>query len=572
MAENPASSTENSKLVINPERNRDIYMDMVQRERVMFAERGMVRSTEQLLSAAIGVSMGGGKAESGLSDTASGEQLRAGVPLQAWVPLNILLVGLRQGILTIAPLDTLTDRQRDNLVTTVRRSGFKVDDVVIDLWDRAELLEGLRRVHDTSADRCAITLTEWLRDMDNGLLLNQFRNDMLAEALKMRASDIHILQDNDPETPNWIRYRIDGDLEAIHLLPNEAMGRLTTLFKRDSGLNFGDRTSLKDGRFSFGWQGRMIDVRVAAAPHSRDGEKMTMRMLDKAALKSFQEIFTPHPEVGNYLLSLLRPAMKGAGGFILLSGPTGSGKTSTLYAAVQEIDRKHKHVLSIEDPIEYEIRYATQWQVNNEMEKGGFADLIRAALRHDPDYIIIGEMRDGETVETAMRASESGHTVISTIHADSALQTLERLKSFIPPERERAATFTLAQQINCIMNQRLIRTLCTGCSTSERAGDVLEEKVMHALEITEDQQVKMHNPNGCDLCNRTGYRGRTLLLEALMIEGTEAHRRGFYEAMMKNVNDVPNVDGVRFFSRNLNLIKLVKNGIIDPIFAFALVE
>jgi type II secretory ATPase GspE/PulE/Tfp pilus assembly ATPase PilB-like protein len=160
---------------------------------------------------------------------------------------------------------------------------------------------------------------------------------------------------------------------------------------------------------------------------------------------------------------------------ILLSGPTGSGKTTTLYACVQQIDRRRKHVLSIEDPIEYELRYATQWQVRPNMEGGHFADLIRAAMRHDPDYIIIGEMRDMDTVETALRAAESGHTVISTVHADTALQTFERMRSLMPTERERSSTYTLSQQVRAILNQRLVKTLCQGCAHHHKIGEVLRE-------------------------------------------------------------------------------------------------
>src|SRR5690606_15033920 len=233
--------------------------------------------------------------------------------------------------------------------------------------------------------------------------------------------------------------------------------RLTTLLKRDAGLNFGDRSTPKDGRFGFTWQGRSIDVRVAAGPQAQDGEKITMRLLDRAALRSFDELFGRYPEVQEHLSRLLSPEIKGGGGLLLMSGPTGSGKSTTLYACVLEIDRRRRHVLSIEDPIEYEMRYATQWQVAGGAPGREFADLIRAAMRHDPDYIIIGEMRDMATVETALKAAESGHTVISTIHADTAVQTLERLRAFMPSERERSSTYTLAQQIRGVLNQRLIK-------------------------------------------------------------------------------------------------------------------
>ncbi len=542
---------------------RERYLDMVQRERSLLLEQGIARSTEQLLdmAGAVGPS---DQEDQHVKDRATGDQLRSILPVQSWLPLSIHLIGLSEGVLRIAPLHDLNDRQIDALMSTATRSGLMVDRIETEIWDRKELMETLRSVHDLSADRCEKTLAMWLADSDNGLLLNQFMRDMLAEALQMRASDIHILQDNNPDSPNWIQYRIDGDLIPMHLLPAEAMARLTTLLKRDAGLNFGDRTTPKDGRFGFTWQGRQIDVRVAAGPQAQDGEKLTLRLLDRASLKGFDELFRRHEDVADYLAKLLSPEIKGGGGLILLSGPTGSGKTTTLYACVQQIDRRRRHVLTIEDPIEYELRYATQWQVRPGMDGGHFADLIRAAMRHDPDYIIIGEMRDADTVETALRAAESGHTVISTVHADTALQTFERLKSLMPAERERSSTYTLAQQVRAILNQRLVRTLCQGCAHKRKAGDVLTEVEMKKFNVTADTLVKTHNTSGCDLCNRTGIAGRTLLLDALIITLSPAHRNEIYEALITNVNLVTKEDGVIVHTRREGLIDLVTSGLIDP--------
>lgn len=550
---------------------RERYLDMVQRERAMFIEQGVSRSTEQLLDMA-GATVQSDLEEEGIRDRATGDQLRSVLPVQAWLPLSIHLIGLRDAVLKIAPLNELTDRQIDALVSTANRSGFRVDKVEVEMWDRAELIETLRSVHDLSADRCEKTLALWLGDTDNGLLLNQFQRDMLAEALQMRASDIHLVQDNTPDSPNWIKYRIDGDLIPMHLLPSEAMARLTTLLKRDAGLNFGDRVTPKDGRFGFIWQGRSVDVRVAAGPQGQDGEKITLRLLDRAALKGFDELFRRHQDVGDYLANLLSPEIKGGGGLILLSGPTGSGKTTTLYACVQQIDRRRKHVLTIEDPIEYELRYATQWQVRPGMHGGEFADLIRAAMRHDPDYIIIGEMRDSDTVETSLRAAESGHTVISTVHADTALQTFERLRSLMPAERERSSTFTLAQQVRAIMNQRLVRTLCQGCAHHEKLGDVLRGGDVTALDLSPDITVRTHNGSGCDLCNRTGISGRTLLLDAILITLGPALRNHIYEALIKNVNDIIGQEGVIVHTRREGLIDLIKSGLVDPKAAMSYLE
>lgn len=542
---------------------RERYMDMVQKERSLMLEQGIARSTEQLLDMA-GASLPSELEEEGIKDRATGDQLRAVLPVHSWLPLRIHLIGLKDGALKVAPLHELNDRQVKSLISTATRSGFHVERIEVEVWDRKELMDTLRSVHDLSADRCEKTLAQWLGDTDNGLLLNQFQRDMMAEALQMRASDIHIVQDNNLEAPNWIQYRIDGDLIPMHLLPSEAMARLTTLIKREAGLNFGDRVTPKDGRFGFQWQGRAIDVRVAAGPQAQDGEKLTLRLLDRAALKGFDELFRRHQDVAEYLSKLLAPEIKGGGGLILLSGPTGSGKTTTLYACVQQIDRRRKHVLTIEDPIEYELRYATQWQVRPGMPGGEFGDLIRAAMRHDPDYIVIGEMRDAYTVETALRAAESGHTVISTVHADSALQTFERLRSLMPVERERSSTYTLAQQVGAILNQRLVRTLCQGCSNKTLVEDVLDQEEIELLGLEKKQNVRRHNPSGCDLCNRTGIAGRTLLLDALLITLGPSQRNHIYEALIGNVNNVLKEEGVIVHTRREGLVDLVNNGLVDP--------
>jgi type II secretory ATPase GspE/PulE/Tfp pilus assembly ATPase PilB-like protein len=289
-----------------------------------------------------------------------------------------------------------------------------------------------------------------------------------------------------------------------------------------------------------------------------------MRLLDRASLKSFDELFKRHEEVGDHLAGLLSPEIKGGGGLIVLSGPTGSGKTTTLYACVQQIDRRRKHVLTIEDPIEYEMRYATQWQVRPGMQGGEFGDLIRASMRHDPDYILIGELRDSDTVETALKAAESGHTVITTVHADTAIQTFERLKSLMPSDRERASTYTMAQQIKCILNQRLVRTLCQGCAHQSTVGQALEPEEIEAIGMDTEQNVRLHNKSGCDICNRTGISGRTMLLDALLIDLGPSHRNPVFQGLMHNINDIADLDGVTMHTRRDGLIDLVESGLVDP--------
>ena len=218
------------------------------------------------------------------------------------------------------------------------------------------------------------------------------------------------------------------------------------------------------------------------------------------------------------------------------------------------------------------MRYATQWQVRVNQEGGEFPDLIRASMRHDPDYIIIGEMRDMDTVETALRAAESGHTVISTVHADTASQTFERMRSLMPSERERSSTYTLAQQVKAILNQRLVRTICQGCANPVPAKDILTQSDLARFDFNGDEQVKAHNPSGCELCNRTGILGRTLLLDAILLTSGSGDRNKVYECLLNNLNTLPNEEGVVVHTRREGLIDLVLTGMVDPVAAVSYLE
>ncbi len=195
-----AENTEVIKRKVRSTEGRERYLDMVQRERAMMMDQGLARSTEQLLDMA-GAVAPSEQEEEGIKDRASGDQLRAVLPVQSWLPLSIHLIGLSDGVMRIAPLHDLNDRQIESLMSTAQRSGFQVNKIEIEVWDRKELIDTLRSVHDLSADRCEKTLALWLADSDNGLLLNQFQRDMLSENLQMGAPDLHDVQDNNPDGP-----------------------------------------------------------------------------------------------------------------------------------------------------------------------------------------------------------------------------------------------------------------------------------------------------------------------------------------------------------------------------------
>ncbi len=434
-----------------------------------------------------------------------------------------------------------------------------------------ELLDTLRSISDLSADRSEKTLSQWLIDIDNGLLLNQFMRDMLAEALQMRASDIHLVHDPVPDSPCWIKYRIDGDLLPIHLLPNDAMGRLTTLLKRDAGLNFGDRTTPKDGRFSFIWQGRSIDVRVAAGPQSQEGEKLTLRLLDRAALKGFDELFRRHADIGDYLARLLSPEIKGGGGLILLSGLPARARRRPCMPACS----RSTGAASTSSPSK------TRSNTNCATPRNGrCATASRAAsspISSGPRCVTIPTTSSSGRCATARRSKPPcappspphGHLHHPRRHVR---QTFERLRTMMPAERERSSTFTLSQQVRAILNQRLIKTLCQGCAAISSAGEALEMDECITLNLTPDQRIRRHNPSGCDLCNRTGYLGRTLLLDAILITSSPGKRDPVFKALLTNVSEVVECDGVIFHSRKEGLQDLVREGLVDPKSAIGFIE
>ena len=378
---------------------------------------------------------------------------------------------------------------------------------------------------------------------------------LLQAAIKQGVSDIHIVVGQPPVFRLHGRMRkletktLEGE-DAVALMksitPERCQRELQESGSTDFGFAFGDAARFRVSVFK---QRGFISMVLRQIPN----DKLTPEQLGlpEAVVKMVH-----------------RPR-----GLFLVTGPTGSGKSTTLASLINLLNETlDHHIITIEDPIEYELRYATQWQVRPGMEGGAFADLIRASMRHDPDYIIIGEMRDAATVETSLKAAESGHTVISTIHADTALQTFERLRSLMPSERERSSTYTLAQQVRCILNQRLVRTLCQGCAHKDSVTSVLKKHEIEQLGLADDIIVRRHNASGCDLCNRTGISGRTLLLDALMITLGPAQRNEVYEALIGNVNNIINEDGVIVHTRREGLTDLVTTGLVDPKAALSYLE
>ena len=382
------------------------HYDMALAEQTVYRARGRYFSIDEILRRnGFAESAKPEQQASGVRDDLTMQALRLYVPAAIQAAMGVCLLDLRAGILRIAVGDKFDQEDEARIVEVLERGRRKVDKVDVEPWDRAELTRLMREQSEMPGERLLRVFASLSRDPDDAVMIEQAVHDILAEALQSRTSDIHLtLQDDDARC--WVRYRVDGDILYKHLIPNRVMAPIVTRIKTDAKMDAADRQHPQDGRLAFEWQGRMIDVRVACLPVAPAGEKITMRLLDRENLRSFDELFSNAPVVSARLKRTLHGHVKD-GGLIIVSGPTGSGKSTTLYGIIQEIDRAAKAVYSVEAPVEYDMPLVDQTSVTDNAANT-IADIIRALMRHDPDVIIVGELRDGDTVEGALRASVSG--------------------------------------------------------------------------------------------------------------------------------------------------------------------
>jgi len=322
---------------------------------------------------------------------------------------------------------------------------------------------------------------------------------LITQAVKDRASDVHIEPQEDRLR---IRYRIDGILHDMFSFPLSVHNPLVSRVKILSEMDISEQRRPQDGQFSVKLGGNEVDIR-AATMETPNGERVTLRILDKSlALFTLAELgFQP------YVLKKYQTMLKSPIGMILVSGPTGSGKTTTLYASINELDRNERNIMTIEDPIEYSFMDINQTQVNI---KAGitFASGLRAIMRHDPDVILVGEIRDTDTVTTAIQSALTGHLVLSSIHANDAVGVLFRLMDLDvePP--------SISSTLIGIIGQRMVRRICPNCRAPYQPPE--EERQSFNKELPEEITTFYHG-TGCNLCANTGYRGRTGIFEFLVM-------------------------------------------------------
>lgn len=347
-----------------------------------------------------------------------------------------------------------------------------------------------------------------VNELLNTANLTEFVAIIISGALEMRASDIHIETE---ETTVKVRYRIDGILHVAAEVENKLWPKIISRLKLLSHLKLNIETKPQDGRFTINLKSDKIDVRVSTIPTTY-GESVVMRLLrSSAAGLEFDELGLQGKSYDDLKREIERP-----NGMIMATGPTGSGKTTTLYAILNKLNNSETKIITLEDPIEYKLKGVNQSQV--EHEKGyDFAKGLRAILRQDPDVVMVGEIRDFETADIAINAALTGHLVISTIHTNSAAGAIPRFLAM------GAKPFLLAPALNCIIGQRLVRKICEKCKEEIKLGpDILErvKTILSAIPPQSDYKTDLNNMHfyqgkGCDACNSLGYKGRIGIYEIM---------------------------------------------------------
>jgi len=340
-----------------------------------------------------------------------------------------------------------------------------------------------------------------LKDLASEAPVIRLVNLMIARAVESRASDIHI----EPfENRLKVRYRVDGVLREVESPPSRLSAAVISRIKIMAKLNIAERRLPQDGRIQLRAQGKEIDLRVSTVP-TLWGESVVMRILDKASVVLDFEVLG----FGARTLKRFQEVLELPHGILLVTGPTGSGKTTTLYTALQTLNTPERKILTVEDPVEYQLEGINQIQVKPQINLT-FANALRAIVRQDPDVIMIGEMRDVETAGIAVQSALTGHLVLSTLHTNDAAGSITRLLDMGVDD------YLLTSTINGILAQRLVRLLCTHCRQPYPALPELVEE-LRLSRFSDSRAITLYKPVGCELCGGTGYRGRAAIMEFLVM-------------------------------------------------------
>jgi len=438
------------------------------------------------------------------------------VPVHFARNYNLVGLGVVDGSMLVATCDAFDIRPMDDLAAMLKTPVEPV------MSPRAEITSLINRAYKNRMDAVSETLDdlsdddiinlsaeaiqdgEDLLDVANKAPIIKLVNMVLFQALKMRASDVHI----QPYTDRvQVRYRVDGILYDMESAPKKVQDAIISRIKVMGKMDIAERRLPQDGRATLKIGQGDVDVRISSIPSS-NGERIVMRLLDKTArVYKLEEIGLDQDN-----LAILRKYISYTHGIILVTGPTGSGKTTTLYAGLSELHAAEKNILTIEDPIEYNLDGISQVQVNN--KKGlTFAAGLRSFLRQDPDVMMVGEVRDGETAEIAIRAALTGHMVLSTLHTnDSASAVTRMLDIGVEP-------YLVSSSLLMVIAQRLVRLICPKCKTQIAPDTPTVKKLAEAgLEPEQFPNGMVWFGEGCDYCFNSGYVDRTAIYEMLPID------------------------------------------------------
>jgi general secretion pathway protein E len=365
----------------------------------------------------------------------------------------------------------------------------------------ATLADGLTEDQaDLDSLSAALAEAQDLLESDDDAPIIKFINGLLVEAIKENASDIHI---ETFESRVTVRFRVDGVLREVLSPPRSLAPKIVSRVKIMAKLDIAEKRLPQDGRISRAFGGRKVDVRVSTIPTGTNSERVVMRILDKQA----ERLDLEHLGIDEVQVATLRRIIHRPYGIMLVTGPTGSGKTTTLYSALSVLNDRSRNIMTVEDPIEYYIDGVGQTQTNARVEMT-FARGLRAILRQDPDVVMVGEIRDLETAEIAVQASQTGHLVLSTLHTNTAVGAVTRLRDMgVEP-------YQLSSSLVGLMAQRLVRTLCPHCKQPYTP----KQSELEQLGVPQRKDVTLNKAVGCPMCRHTGFLGRSGIHEIIEVD------------------------------------------------------
>lgn len=463
-----------------------------------------------------------------------------------------------KGVLTLRCAQPLKPAQRERIREILRAP---VSSLKFVPSSRQEVYDLLLRIEQSGSVNGLITVLK-----QEGLEAGRLRSlvyAVLKEALSLQASDIHLSRKADPDA--WIAYRVDSVMRQTHLLPELLMQSLVARIKIEAGMDASNSRTAQDGRLTVEHEDRIVDFRISTQPLV-DGESVVLRALDASLLPSLNALFPGQPKMTELIRSITNQTGK-TGGLVFISGATGSGKSTTQYTVACGFRRDAMNVITVEDPVEYILPFAKQIQLQA-LVKQKAIELERSILRQDPDILIFGEIRDADSARAALAFAESGHLVISTIHANSVLQVSERFLSMIDPAHRADSEFLLAHFLRVIIHQRLVRRLCA-CA-KPMSLQALEQAQSQALRLAGglvQPRAGARQIVGCTRCAGLGYSGRVAAHETLHVPPDEAMRGRFVRAFKSHNLELPidlNAEnGVVYTSRLQTLQTLMDLGLVD---------